>query len=93
MKITIALSTFVALCAVQPLVASASQVQSTMVPDGTYTVKVEKVDDSHHVTVQMDNGIETTLPAKSSVDFSNVKPNDTLMVSIIAGGVPVYRVK
>lgn len=70
---------------------AANTVDASLIPDGTYTVKVEKVVDAKHVTVVMDNGTETTLSAgRDSVDFSKVKPDDQLKLSLIKGSVMVY---
>ena len=70
---------------------AANTVDPSLIPDGTYTVKVEKVVDSKHVQVQMDNGTETTLPAgRGSVDFTKTKPGDQLKLSLIKGSVMVY---
>ena len=70
---------------------AANAVDPSLIPDGTYTVKVEKVVDSKHVQVQMDNGTETTLPAgRESVDFGKTKPGDQLKLSLIKGAVMVY---
>jgi hypothetical protein len=78
-------------CLLGPLAAGAASVSSTAIPDGTYTVKVEKIVDSKHVQVVMDNGSETTLTAgRSTVDFSKVQPSDQIKVSIIQGTVMVY---
>jgi hypothetical protein len=39
----------------------------------------------------MDNGAETTLAAgRPTVDFSKVKPNDQLKLSLIKGNVMVF---
>jgi len=92
MQKTLALGAFLAVLAA-PAAALADELSSSLVPDGTYTVKVERVDDAQHITVRMDNGIETTLPAKGAVNFTAVKANDTVMVSIIGGKVPVFKVK
>jgi len=74
-----------------PLAANAATVSPSNIPDGTYTVTVEKVVDPKHVEVKMDNGSDTTLPAgRSSVDFSKVQPNDQLKLSVIAGAVAVF---
>jgi hypothetical protein len=74
-----------------PSAALAATVSSTGIPDGTYTVKVEKIVDSKHVQVVMDNGSETTLTAgRSTVDFSKIQPSDQIKVSIIQGTVMVY---
>ena len=72
-------------------VLAANTVDASLIPDGTYTVKVEKVVDSKHVQVQMDNGTESTLPGgRDSVDFTKVKPGDQLKLSLIKGSVMVY---
>ena len=81
------------LAALAPLAINAATVDAKLVPDGTYTVKVEKVNDAQHILVKMDNGMEAELAAKGAVNFGSVKANDTLTVSIIQGKVPVYRVK
>ena len=75
-----------------PLAAFAA-VDATLIPDGTYVVKVEKVNDAQHVTVVMNNGIETTLPATGSVSFSAVKANATIKISVVKGKVPVFAVQ
>jgi len=80
----------VALAALVPSLASAAVIDPTLVPDGTYTVKVEKVQDAHTLLVLMQNGVETTLIAQGSADFSKVKANDTIKISIIKGKVPVF---
>jgi hypothetical protein len=81
----------VALLAAAPAVAMA-EVDASLIPDGTYIVKVEKVVDDQHVTVMMNNGIETTLPATNTVSFAKLKPNDTIKISVLKGKVPVYLV-
>ena len=76
-----------------PASAFAAAMDASLIPDGTYVVKVEKVQDAQHLTVVMQNGIETTLVATSSVSFSKVKANDTIKVSLIKGKVPVYAIQ
>lgn len=77
-----------------PSVAFAAAVDASLVPDGTYVVKVEKIQDAQHATVLMENGVETTLVAASErVDFSKVKSNATIKISLIKGRVPVYVVQ
>lgn len=79
------------LASLLPLCALASTVDSATIADGTYTVKVERVIDARHVQVLMDNGSETTLPAgRPTVDFSKVRANDQLKLSLIKGEVVVY---
>ncbi len=92
MRRTLATGLFAALL-LTPAFACAATIDSSLIPDGTYTVKVEKVDDAQHVTVLMDNGAETTLPATGSADFSKIKANATIKVSVIKGKVPVYAIQ
>jgi hypothetical protein len=74
-----------------PITALAATIEAALIPDGTYTVKVERVIDSKHMLVTMDNGAETTLSAgRDSVDFSKVKQNDQVKLSLIKGSVMVY---
>ena len=73
-----------------PIAAFAEAVDASLIPDGTYTVKVEK-SDAQHITVVMNNGVETTLTANYGIDFSKVKPNATLKISVVKGHVPVYQ--
>jgi hypothetical protein len=84
-----ALFAFVALA---PAMASAALVDASLVPDGTYVCKVEKVEDAQHLLVMMQNGIETTLIAQG-IDFTKVKANDTIKVSLVKGKVPVYVIQ
>ena len=76
-----------------PSLAFAASIDATLVPDGTYVVKVEKVQDASHAVVMMDNGVETTLVATGSVSFGSVKANDTMKITIIKGKVPVFKVQ
>ncbi len=74
-----------------PIAAGAATIDASLIPDGTYTVKVERVVDSKHILVTMDNGTEATLSAgRDSVDFSKVKANDQVKLSLIKGNVMVY---
>lgn len=84
------LATVVAALAI-PSVALAAQIDSSLIPDGTYTVKIEKVIDSKHIQAAMDNGAETTLEAgRPTVDFGKVKAGDSVKLSLIKGQVMVY---
>jgi hypothetical protein len=84
---------FLAAITLAPSIAFAATVDASLVPDGTYVVKVEKVEDAQHATVLMDNGVETTLTAIGSADFSKIKANATIKVSVIKGKVPVYAIQ
>ena len=76
-----------------PAISLAAQVDASLIPDGTYVVKVEKVQDAQHVTVVMQNGVETTLTAKGNVNFSPVHPSQMLKLSVIKGQVPVFIIQ
>jgi len=76
-----------------PVAASAATVDAALIPDGTYVVKVEKVQDAQHILVVMQNGVETMLAAQGSVDFNKVKSDDTVKLSVVKGKVPVYVVQ
>lgn len=79
------------LVSVTPALAAAAMVDASQIPDGTYTVKVEKVIDAKHVMVVLDNGNETTLGAgRDTVDFTKVQQNDQIKLSLIKGTVMVY---
>lgn len=82
-----------AAAAALPVAAGAATVSASLIPDGTYTAKVEKVQDGQHMLVVMSNGIETTLVAQGGVDFSRVKANDTVKISLLSGKVPVYKIQ
>jgi hypothetical protein len=82
-----------AAAALAPVASFAATVDPGLIPDGTYVVKVEKVQDAQHVLVVMQNGVETTLTARSNIDFNKVKANDVIKVSLIKGIVPVYAVQ
>jgi len=82
-----------ALVALLPVAAPAALVDPSLVPDGTYVVKVEKVQDAQHLLVMMNNGVETTLVATGSAQFGKIKANDTLKISLIKGKVPVFSLQ
>ena len=91
MKRTIPALALLVSCLAAPFAASAATVDASLIPDGTYTVKVEKIVDPKHILVLMDNGSETTLGAgRDSVDFSKIHPNDSIKLSLIKGNVMVY---
>ena len=88
---TVSMFALVAALASPAVALAANTVDASLIPDGTYTVKVEKVVDSKHVQVTMDNGTETTLSTgRDSVDFGKVKSGDQLKLSLIKGSVMVY---
>ena len=81
------------LCAcAMPIAATAgAMVAASAIPDGTYTVKVQRVVDAKHVVVSMDDGNTATLGAgRDTVDFSKVQQSDQLKISLIGGEVMVF---
>ena len=89
---SILISALFALAALVPSTAMAALVDASLVPDGTYVVKVEKVEDAQHLLVMMQNGVETTLVAQG-IDFAKVKANNTLKVSLVKGKVPAFAIQ
>jgi len=88
---TFRLLSFLCIGIASPVAALASSIDASLIPDGTYSVKVEKIVDAQHIAVAMDNGAETTLSAgRPTVDFSKIKANDQIKCSIIKGAVMVY---
>ena len=72
---------------------AANTVDPSLIPDGTYNATVEKVMDGKHITIKMNNGVETTVTTnRSNVDFNKVHPNDQIKMSLIKGMVAVYMV-
>ena len=79
--------------ALLPIEAPAAVVDVSLIPDGQYVVKVERVIDGQHALVLMQNGVETTIVARAGLDFSKLKPNDTVRIAIVKGVVPVFAVQ
>lgn len=74
-----------------PSAVLAATIDASLIPDGTYTVKVNKIIDAKHIDVSMDNGSEATLSTgRDSVDFSKIKAGDQVKLSLIKGQVMVY---
>ena len=75
-----------------PVAALADQtVDATLIPDGTYTVKVEKVVDSQHMVIVMQNSVKTQVTAvRPSMDFSKLKANADVKLSLGKGKVLVF---
>ncbi len=88
-KIFSALALIAAIAA--PSAVLAATIDASLIPDGTYTVKVNKVVDNKHIDVSMDNGSEATLSTgRQSVDFGKIKAGDQVKLSLIKGQVMVY---
>lgn len=94
MRKLLPLLALIAACAAPAVAVAGNTVDPTLIPDGTYTATVEKVVDSKHILVKLDNGMEATLTTnRSNVDFSKVNTNDKIMMSLIKGLVAVYAKK
>lgn len=93
MRKTLSLLALIAAIAAPATGMAANTVDASLIPDGTYNATVEKVVDGKHMTIKMDNGVETTVTTnRANVDFSKVKPNDQIKMSLIKGLVAVYMV-
>ncbi len=93
MRRTLCLLVLIAAMAAPSIAMAANTVDASLIPDGTYNATVEKVVDGKHITIKMNNGVETTVTTnRSNVDFSKVKPNDQIKMSLIKGMVAVYMV-
>ena len=89
MRHVLATALFATLTVVPSLAYAA--MDASIIPDGTYVVKVEKVQDAKHALVMMQNGIETVLVAQGSVDFTKISAPATIKISLINGKVPVFK--
>lgn len=73
-----------------PLIAKAD-VDASLIPDGTYTVKVDKIVDAQHMVVVMQNSVKTTVAAnRATMDFKTLAPNDNVKLSLGKGKVLVF---
>lgn len=71
--------------------AAAATVDPTLIPDGTYTAKVERVQDDKHVLLKMNNGMDVLIgTTRPNVSFAALSPGSDIRLSIIKGGVAVY---
>jgi hypothetical protein len=82
-----------AIACLAPAVALAGgMIDAALIPDGTYTVKVDKVVDEKHLLVTMDNGFQSNLAAGSAgVDFSKIKASDSVKITVVKGNITVYQ--
>jgi hypothetical protein len=79
-------------CLLPAMAVAGGMIDASLIPDGTYTVKVDKVVDQKHLLVTMDNGFQANLGAgRDSVDFSKVKPSDSVKITVIKGNIMVYE--
>ena len=74
-----------------PVAALANTIDSSLIPDGTYTVKVDKVIDSQHMVIVMQNSVKTTVSAnRPTMDFTKLAANDNVKLSLGKGKVLVF---
>ena len=86
------LATLLASAALCGVALAANVVSAIMIPDGTYTAKVLQVLDAKHVSVALQNGVDTTLAAgRPSIDFSKIHTNDSVKFSLSKGQVLAYH--
>ena len=72
-------------------VAARADVDATLIPDGTYTVKVAKIVDANHMVIVMQNSVKTTVTAnRPTMDFTKLAPNDSVKMSLGKGKVLVF---
>jgi hypothetical protein len=78
--------------AAQPaIVTNGKTMDASLLPDGTYAVRVVKVIDARHVLVVLNNGVKTKLAAgRATVDFSAVHVGDDLKLSTLKGAGLIY---
>ena len=80
-----------AVAALLPIASLAAMVDASLIPDGTYLVKVEKVVDASHIQVALvHSGLESTLGATGSANFGSIKPNDMLKIAVVKGQIPSF---
>ena len=90
MRKTIAAISLLAATLAAPIAARAD-VDASRIPDGTYTVKVEKIVDANHMVIVMQNSVKTTVAAvRPSMDFTKLSPNDNVKMSLGKGKVLVF---
>lgn len=90
MRKTIAALSLLTATLAAPLAARAD-VDATLIPDGTYTVKVQKVVDANHMIIVMQNSVKTEVTAnRPTMDFTKLAPNDNVKMSLGKGKVLVF---
>ena len=92
MRKPIAALAFIAAIAAPISVLADSLTDASLIPDGTYTVKIDKVIDAQHMIVVMQNSVKTEVTAvRPTMDFSALKPNASVMMSLGKGKVLVFK--
>lgn len=73
------------------LLLAASMVDPSLIPDGDYVVTVERIIDSKHIVVKMDNGIESQIPAAATVSFDAGSHMKHAKIFVYKGVVITYK--
>lgn len=90
MRKTIAALSLLTATLAAPLAARAD-VDASLIPDGTYTVKVQKIVDANHMIIVMQNSVKTEVTAnRPTMDFTKLAPNDNVKMSLGKGKVLVF---
>ncbi|GAC1356145.1 MAG: hypothetical protein NVSMB31_16740 [Vulcanimicrobiaceae bacterium] len=86
MRLIVLALTFVFSCTA---IGFAGQVSATLIPDGMYSVKVEKVKSRTAMAIEMENGlhVDVQAAAHTSVSFDGVPKNGRLKIMIVEGQV------
>ncbi len=74
-----------------PAAACAALVDPSLIPDGDYTVVVEKIVDAKHIVVKMDNGVEAQIPAAKSMSFDPGVHVTKAKIFVYKGVVITYK--
>lgn len=73
------------------MLLAASLVDPSLIPDGDYVVTVEKIVDSKHILVKMENGIESQIPAAATVSFDMSSHLKHAKLFVYKGVVITYK--
>lgn len=71
--------------------ASAALVDPSLIPDGDYVVLVEKIVDAKHVIVKMDNGVESEIPATSTLSFDPSSHAKRMKIFVYKGLIITFK--
>lgn len=71
--------------------ASAGLVDPSLIPDGDYTVAVEKIVDAKHIIVKIDSAVESQLPAAKSMSFDPAAHVTKAKIFVYKGVVITYK--
>lgn len=66
-------------------------VDPSLIPDGDYTVTVEKIVDAKHIVVKMENGVEARLPATGSMSFDPNAKTTKARIFVYKGVVITFK--